>query len=191
MSRMTAFQPKSRKQKPKRDREFRDGRISLASKSELRMQVAERADYRCEADLNGRPCGRFAPLEGRVGERGELAHKSHGEGFRSDTEEECLWKCHRCHQEIEHGTPKYRRRPGKQMSVNNAKVYWEGRTCFCDSDKPENTSFCSECSPKLNPQTAYILQNTNDQEAYKEALAEAENDILRWNIVHAKEKTNG
>lgn len=180
MAKNNPFQPKWRKPKPKRDREFRDGRIRLANKSELRMQVAERAEYRCEADLNGRPCGRFAPPDGRVGERGELAHKQHGEGFRDDSVESCLWKCHYCHQEVEHGTPKINRRPGKIMKVSAAKVYWEGRTCFCDGDKREKTSFCPECMQKLNPQTAYTLENADDQEAYREAIAQAEIEVLMY-----------
>jgi hypothetical protein len=172
---------KRTKIKPKQDKVLGDGRVRLANKSELRMQVAERADYRCEAIIDSRVCNRFAPLEGRVGERGELAHKEHGEGFRDDSMESCLWKCHNCHQVIEHGTPKYRRRPGKIMPTSKAKVYWEGNTCSgCDGDKKCGSSFCPACASKLNPQTAYTLENADDPESYREALAQAEIEILMF-----------
>jgi hypothetical protein len=178
------FRPKFRKQKPKQDKVLGDGRVRLANKSELRMQVAERADYRCEAIVEGRVCNRFAPLEGRVGERGELAHKEHGEGFRSDTMESCLWKCHNCHQVIEHGTPKYPRRPGKVMRIKDAKEYWEGDICFCSEPdkimpKPRGVSFCGYCTDKLDPQTAYDLEHLQGDE-YRLTLADAENQILMY-----------
>lgn len=68
------------------------------------------------------------------------------------------------------------------MKVTDARVYWEGRTCFCDGDKREKSSFCPECMQKLNPQTAYTLENTDDPETYREAVVNAEIEILKANM---------
>jgi 5-methylcytosine-specific restriction endonuclease McrA len=76
--------------------------------------------------------------------------------------------------------PLYRRRPGKVMKITDARVYWEGNTCFCDGDKKPKESFCGTCRPKVNPQTMYTLENTDDPDIYREALASAENEILMW-----------
>lgn len=85
------------KKKSKRDRTFKDGRVSLANKSELRRQTYELAEGRCQHIVDGIVCGKFAPLEGPWWLRGELAHKKHGQGFRDDRLGESYWACHACH----------------------------------------------------------------------------------------------
>jgi hypothetical protein len=176
MSRMTAFQPKFRKQKPKRDRTFGDGRVFLADKGELREQVFERSGGQCEeirekhvygsAPYEDAPLSYLKRSEGRCNAlitlaTMELSHVRHG-CHRDDSMAGTIASCKPCHR-AKHSSQKIPRRPGKQMSVNNAKVYWESNSCFCDKNKREKTSFCPECMQKLNPQTAYTLENADDQ----------------------------
>jgi len=80
------------KRKPKRDKTFKDGRKRLANKSELRRQVYERAEGRCEVIEDGFRCGADAPWDGWLTVRGHLAHNRHG-AYRSDEPTCCHWSC--------------------------------------------------------------------------------------------------
>lgn len=92
------------KRKPKRDREFKDGRIRLASKSGLRRRTFEAAEGKCQHVLpNGKVCGRYAPWDGPWWKRGHLAHKKHGEGFKDDRFGESFWSCGDCHRNYHNG----------------------------------------------------------------------------------------
>jgi len=85
---------------------WRTGRVILkgADKTDLRRQVYNRAEGRCEEERNGKRCGWFAPWDG-IG-HGELSHVNHGAN-RDDTEAGTIWSCSECHA---------RRHPGLQFS---------------------------------------------------------------------------
>jgi hypothetical protein len=92
------IKPSYIKRKPKRDREFKDGRIRLASKSGLRRQTHDAASGLCQHVLpNGKVCGKKAPWDGPWYRRGHLAHKKHGAGRRDDTSDGVYWSCGDCH----------------------------------------------------------------------------------------------
>lgn len=188
MSRMTAFQPKFRKQKPKRDKEFKGVRVFLADKGELRKQVFERSGGKCEEEIEilshvdywqGAIKSEIERCKAPITlETMELSHVRHG-CHRDDSLAGTIASCKPCHR-AKHSSQKIPRRPGKIMKVNEAKVYWEGKYCHCGGTKREKSSFCPECMQKLNAQTAYTLENSDDQEVYREALAEAELEILMY-----------
>jgi hypothetical protein len=92
------------KRKPKRDREFKGGRIRLANKSSLRRQTYEAAHGKCQHVLpNGRVCGKNAPWDGPWYRRGHLAHKKHGAGRRDDRSSGVYWSCGECHRSYHGG----------------------------------------------------------------------------------------
>lgn len=168
------------KAKTRGDREYRGGRKYQRNKSGLHEQVWELAGGRCEYEkVRGKPhhpeCPRIVSLKDM-----HLAHKVHGHGFRDDSVDGTFCASAACHKFNDHGAAKYPRRPGKIMKISDARVYWEGNSCWCDGNKREKTSFCPECTQKLNPQTAYTLENADDQEAYREALAQAEIEVLMY-----------
>lgn len=66
------------------------------------------------------------------------------------------------------------------MKIKDAKAYWEGEVCFCDGAKRKQESFCPECRVKLQPQTLYDLENSDDPDAYRMTLAQAENEVLMY-----------
>jgi hypothetical protein len=117
------------------------------------------------------PCG--API---TWDSMELSHNAHG-SRRDDSEAGTIASCKSCHtaKHNAHGVP---RRPGKIMKIKDAQAYWNGLICFCDSAKKPRESFCPECSLKLSPQTALDLKNADDPDDYRQALANAETEIL-------------
>lgn len=86
---------------------WRTGRTILkgADKTDLRRRVYNRAEGRCEAEVNGKRCGWFAPWDG-IG-RGELSHVVHGAKGLGDVESNVVWSCSECHA---------RHHPGLQFS---------------------------------------------------------------------------
>jgi hypothetical protein len=186
------FQQKFSRIKPKTrgDREYRDGRTYLKNKTELRQVVFERSKGFCEDTIDLSKRLEYLPAKLATGrcnapitwESMELSHLRHGI-HRDDSERGTIASCKSCHQK-RHASAKVPRRPGKIMKISDARVYWEGNSCFCCKDKKFNTSFCPECQIKLHPQTAYTLENADDPDAYREALAQAENEILLYDLEH-------
>jgi hypothetical protein len=192
MAQNSPFQQKYRKIKPKSrgDREYCDGRTYLQNKTELRQRVFERSEGKCEDLISMATeinllhvaknavyalmrCGRPITWESM-----ELSHKRHGI-HRDDSERGVLASCKSCH-EKRHAAAKIPRRPGKIMPTSKAKAYWEATECFCNGVKKAGSSFCPECAAKLSPQTAFTLENADDPESYREALAQAEVEILMY-----------
>lgn len=170
------FQPKYRAKKPKTDKSFKDGRIRLADKGDLRERVFERSGGFCEEIVNGvrsGRCWRAITIQSM-----ELSHKRHG-CHRDDTAASTIASCKECHR-VKHASRGIPRRPGKPMKIKDAKAYWEGEVCFCDGVKRKQESFCPECRVKLHPQTLYDLENSDDLDAYRTTLAQAENEVLMY-----------
>lgn len=180
------FQPKYRAKKPKTDKEFKDGRIRLADKGELREKVFERSGGKCEevipdSDIIAKRL--WFPEQWRCNapitlQSMELSHKRHG-CHRDDTAASTIASCKECHR-VKHASRGIPRRPGKPMKIKDAKAYWEGEVCFCDGNKRKQESFCPECRVKLQPQTLYDLENSDDPDAYRMTLAQAENEVLMY-----------
>lgn len=91
------------KRKPKRDREFKDGRIRLANKSGLRRRTHDAAQGKCQHEINGKVCGKDAPWGGPWYRRGHLAHVKHGAGKRDDRPNGVYWSCGDCHRNYHGG----------------------------------------------------------------------------------------
>jgi hypothetical protein len=189
MSQHNPFAKPRKAPKPRKDREYKDGRVFKADKSELRREVFERSNGHCE-QMNSMPierCNRLGlPLD--TWERCykpitmnsmHLAHEKHGHGFRNDTAATCKAKCEECHTEGDHGSKcTYRRRPGKVMTPAKAQVYWHGTVCFCDAAKIDRVSFCYDCWLKLSDQLRDDLGKLKGKE-WLEALAAAETELMR------------
>lgn len=93
--------------KPKSRTVWRSGRVILkgAEMTQLRRDVFERAEGRCEVATHWGRCNTYAAWDGW--QHGELSHridKAHG---GSDSIENCLWSCAPCHR---------RRHPGPQFA---------------------------------------------------------------------------
>ena len=151
------------------------------AKTERRCELFQRSGGFCEAKV---PWQGFSHILMRCNApiTWETMHWSHDRhaANKDDSLAAGLATCESCHLVGKHNPKSCRRRPGKVMKITDARVYWEGNTCFCDSDKKPKESFCGTCRPKVNPQTMYTLENSDDPDAYREALASAENEILMW-----------
>lgn len=176
----TKIKPKSRG-----DREYRDGRKYEKDKAELHNAVWERALGYCEYELvRKKPhhpsCPGYVSLSDM-----HLAHIKHGHGFRDDSLDGCFCASAACHTLNDHADAKIPRRPGKPMRIREAREYWENDLCFCSTpemvkNKSKQSSFCAECKEKLQKQTLFDLEHTDNADDYRLLLAESENQILMY-----------
>lgn len=168
--------------KPRKDREYKDGRKYLADKTELRRLVFERSGGKCEDFIEDEP-GQFVRCNVRITlDSMDLSHKKHGYGFRDDSSDGCIASCCDCHQNGRHGSKcNYPRRAGKVMTTKKAQEYWRGVICFCNAVKPSQWSFCVSCLEKLPNALRHDLEHTQGKD-YLRVLAECETAILKHDI---------
>lgn len=186
--------PFSRKRpNPKRDDPRRvQGREKLygEAKTDRRREIFERSGGRCEAMIEKRNTWAIssnitgfdyfrcnAPI---TWETMEWSHDRHAAN-KDDSMGTGIASCKACHS-AKHNAQGVPRRPGKVMRLAKAEEYWRGTTCFCNGEKRKQESLCSSCGTKISAQTLYTLENTDDRDIYRQALAEAETEILNYEI---------
>ena len=171
---------------PKRDKPRRVGngrtRLRGEAMTDLRRQAFERSGGKCEFGIPGASllfnrCNRPITWKSM-----ELSHDRHGPN-KSDTLATVKAVCHECHQIGTHNPKSCKRRAGKPMSKKNAEAYWNSTACFCEKEsKRSKESFGPECRAKVSAVTLHTLENTDDPDVYRETLAQAEIEILKYGI---------
>lgn len=167
---------KSGKERRVRDRE----KLYGEAKTQRRREIFERSKGFCEAL---RPWEFEPMIMARCAapitlETMEWSHKRHGSA-KDDSLDGGIASCKDCHRAQHNWSgPPMKRRPGKIMKISDAREYWAGKICFCDGPKSERESFCPVCNLKLSKQTLFDLENADDPDTYREALARGENEVL-------------
>lgn len=91
---------------------WRSGRVILKGKdkTEFRWKIFDRAQARCEIEIDGKCCKKYAPWSGPG--HGDLVHIVASVHGGSDTIDNCLWGCRDCHKRKYH--------PGLQWTKRGA-----------------------------------------------------------------------
>lgn len=183
MGRHNPFIKRRPNPKRKEPRRVGNGRVKLYGDdmTDLRRKAFERSGGRCEMMkiLSIATCivGRCnAPI---TWETMELCHDEHGPR-KSDELAKVKAGCKECHRNQHNaGGKPCKRRPGKVMPIKDAKAYWSGKVCFCEGPKKPAESFCPDCALRLTEQTRHTLEHADNPNDYREALAEAEIEIMK------------
>lgn len=163
--------PKRRTPRRVRDRVRHHGKRRI----EDRLDAFRRSGGRCEMSVSGVPeifirCDRRIYLS-----TFHWAHERHG---CNKSDDKAKASCRECHlaQHNAGGKP-VKKKPGRVMTVAEARRYLRSVVCFCESRKVAGEVFCFPCRELLSEQTRLDLKTLTNR-AYLEALALAEIEII-------------